>query len=182
MNHGVSFLIFLTRPPPSLCGWIVWIWCIIVWHVTRVCVPVKLFISSRLFSRTDFYPAKEMHRAAILQVIWMDSNVVTTCRRALQCRTAITLSKNVLVGTELTWFILSYLHAYTQTIYLSICACCIHVIDIIQWATLVHALPTAQCMHAQVQIVQIIWTFHICDGEQGTRLLLNQLQLVPQID
>ena len=153
------------------------------WHVTRVCVPVEHFISSRLFSRTDFYPAKEMHRAAILQVIWMDSNVVTTCRRALQCRTAITLSKNVLVCTELIWFILSYLHAYTQTIYLSICACCIHVMD----TTVSPSCPraahcTAQCIHAQVQIVQIIWTFHICDGEQGTRLLLNQLQLVPQID
>ena len=152
----------------------VWIWCNIVlcivhcivlhtWHVSVS--QLNIFISSRLFSRTDFYPAKEMHRAAILQVIWMDSNVVTTCRRALQCRTAITLSKNVLVCTELTWFILSsYLRAYTQTIYLFVVV--VFMLWILQWATLVHALPTAECMHAQVQIVQMIWTFYICDAEQ----------------
>ena len=52
----------------------------------------------------------------------------------------------------------------TATIYLFVVV--VFMLWILQWATLVHALPTAQCMHAQVQIVCIIWTFHICDGEQ----------------
>ena len=123
------------------------------WHVSVS--QLNIFISSRLFSRTDFYPAKEMHRAAILQVIWMDSNVVTTCRRALQCRTAITLSKNVLVCTELTWFILSYLRAYTQTIYLFVVV--VFMLWILQWAKShscpraalcpLHACAGANCLH-----------------------------------